>query len=83
MTALKIAGLWLGLIVVRVLLQVPVQMMTGGGIAAPVVNGILSLAITIVFIVVGVKWTKKLRHPNAHPSGCSCVGLLPEIGGIK
>ena len=84
MMALKIAGLWLGLIVARVLCQIPVQMMTeGGGIVAPMVNGILSLSLTIAFIVAGVKWTKKLRRPNAHPSGCSCLGCYQKSAGLS
>lgn len=75
MKALKIIGLWLGLVLLRIVVQAPLgRLADTGGIAEVAISSILSLAITIVFIVVGVKFTKKIRNPGRHPDNCSCLG---------
>ena len=75
MKALKIIGLWLGLLVLRIVLQGPLGWLAdAGGIAEIVISSVLSLAITIVFIVVGVKFTRKIKNPGRHPDNCSCLG---------
>lgn len=68
MKALKIIGLWLGLVALRIVLQPPLQWLAdAGGSAEGVVSALLSLAITIVFILVGVFVTSKINDPAGNP----------------
>ncbi len=64
MKVLKIIGLWLGLLVLRIVLQVPLQGLAEVGGSMVGVSAVLSLVITIVFIVAGVIATKKISDPE-------------------
>lgn len=66
MKARKIIGLWLGLVLLRIVVE---ALLIASGIGS---GGLLSLAITIVFILVGVTFTKKIQ--GRHPDNCSCLG---------